>query len=180
MKNKLALLCFTLINSISFANESISPFAPVQFEKGYICGLEVGHNIRELIYDGADVKVERYMVEGIFYLRYHFNIEHCGIVSVELDNDDVAFRLSTTLTEYTTKDGANVGMTLRQLKEIYPEAELMVQIGDHEILQTYSFSIDGLGVFTIDASSIMNKCGDEYPNCEEYMHDLKSVNFFTY
>ena len=157
------------------------PLSPIQLDKGNICGIEVGYNIRELLYDGAKVTVERVMGEGDFYLKYNFNIDTCGIVSAVTDDNGDVYRVRIGPNKYETADGARVGMTLRKLKVIYPKAVLVFQFdGMDNVGSHYSFSIEKLGAFSIDASSIIKKCGDKFPNCEEYMMDLKSHNFFTY
>lgn len=180
MKIKLAILCL-LINTLSVSSQELDtnlPFAPVQLEKGYICGLEIGLNFRKLLQADIEAKVESFMAEGDYYLRYHLDIFECGTVSVEVDDNDNIIRLSTTLTDYSTKEGAKVGMSLRELKKIYPDAYLVFQIDTIGFF--YSFVIDELGAFTIDASSISEQCGEDHPDCEKYMLDLKSHDFFTF
>ncbi|MBL4602306.1 MAG: hypothetical protein JKY84_06160 [Emcibacteraceae bacterium] len=179
MKFFFLILTMSIFNIKAIAQDNT--LSPIQLEKGDICGIVAGINIREILYEGSKVTVERIMGEGDFYLKYNFDVENCAIVSAITDDNGDVFRVSIGPSKYVTAGGAHVGMTLRELKIIYPKAILAFQFdGMGSSGGQYSFSIDKLGVFTIDASSIMKKCGDKFPYCEDYMMGLKTVNFFTY
>lgn len=155
-------------------------YAPVQLEKGYICGMEVGHNIRELLYDGADVTVKRTMVEGNYYLTFYINIEQCGKVEIQVDDNDIVDGLSTSLTGYTTKEGARVGMTLKEVKALYPDGQLSARFFT-DATSLYSFYLpEDQGQFDFDGTGIQEKCGKSLADCGPFLDELKSVRFFTY
>jgi len=153
-----------------------------ELSKGKICSLTVGDKIQDLLKVYKNTTVEKFMQEGETYSRYVFKINDCGTVKAILDSEDgtgSVWRLSTKSKKLMTKDGVKTGMTLNDLRSLYPEAELVFQ-WDGESL-AYSFVLpDDEGVFEFDPSEIMDKCGDEHPNCEKNMKHLKSVRFFTY
>ena len=76
MKIILSLLGMTILNAVVMAQDD--PLSPVQLEKGYICGIEAGYNIREFLYEGSHVTVERLMGEEEYFLKYN-NYSYCFI-----------------------------------------------------------------------------------------------------
>lgn len=167
----IALLSQLLFSSLAFADG---------LSKGRIGPLKAGVHIFKLARFDMDASVKRKMFEEDFFLEYSFDLENIGVVEVLLNEDDVTvYRLATASKKVTTKSGAHVGLTLKALRDIYPNASLSVAWEGEEGF--YSFILPEYeGVFVLDANSILDKCGESYPDCENYMKDLPSVKFFTF
>lgn len=159
------------------AQEAVQPWA--MLKKGNICDITTGTDIRELIYEGAMVTVERDMWEEVYILKYTFDIMECGKVAAYTNPSGIVFTVSTIDSDLRTKEGAYVGMTVNELLEIYPKGRLIRHDMPYLMEEFgYHFFIEGLGSFIIHAEAILEKCNyDRFGKCMEMAKDLKSVKF---
>ncbi|MEZ5759185.1 MAG: hypothetical protein R3D86_13275 [Emcibacteraceae bacterium] len=179
LKHSLYSLIFLFGFFPAFAEES--PFAPVQLESGYICGIQAGENIKDQLFDGAEATVERVMGEESYSLKYIFHIQDCGDVSATTNDAGFISRISIGQGKFTTQEGARVGDPFSRLKELYPAGKLFLPEAYYEGPDYgYYYKIDQLGFFEFDATAIMEKCGYSMDKCLAFLDDLKSIKFVTY
>ncbi|MCF6193723.1 MAG: hypothetical protein L3J46_05250 [Kangiellaceae bacterium] len=148
--------------------------------KGKIGPLKTGLHIFKLAKYDTNALVKRKQFEEDFFLEYSFRLEKLGIVYALLGEDDLTvYKLSTKSENLTTAEGAHVGMSLNHLKKIYPQGKLVTAWDSIENL--YGFILpEQKGVFVFNVDSIMNQCAKEYPKCENYMGEIKSIEYFTF
>ncbi|HPF47919.1 MAG: hypothetical protein KDF58_00440 [Alphaproteobacteria bacterium] len=179
MKNIMIYIIFLFEFFPAFSEES--PLAPVQLEKGYICGIQAGENIKDQLYDGAEVTVERAMGEESYSLKYIFHIQDCGDVSATTNDAGFISRISIGQGKFMTQEGARVGDPFSRLKKLYPEGKLFLPEAYYEGPEYgYYYKIDQLGFFEFDATAIMEKCGYSMDMCLAFLDGLKSSKFVTY
>lgn len=170
MKILISLLALIIVNPLRAADLERSVIGPLKTEK----------HIFEFADLDKNAKVSTFVSEGMLYLRYDFNIDG-NIIHADTPEDDLTiFRISTTSKNYKTSKNAHVGMTLNELRTIYPDYELIWQLeGNPEA--KYSFVLpNDEGVFEFSVLPIEDKCGDKINQCQKHMGNLRSISFFTW
>lgn len=176
----LCSLLFTLIiQSSVFAQDK--NYDEVQFYKGRICDVKVGNLIGDLLRDGEKIMAEKYNSYGYTYFIFDVPISNCGLVKVHAGGQWMEIvRVETDYQKYSTTRGASVGMTLGELKVLYPEVEHHYP---NENYQNYSFGFflpEDEGFFSFEAEHLKEKCEQDYDACKSDFDDLRAVSFVTY
>ncbi len=156
------------------------PASAQNLAKGKIGPLEAGVHVFELAHFDTNAKVAQVMQEGEYFLEYTFTLKNLGEVKALLSEDNATvYRLTTHSEKFSTTAGAYVGMTLKELRSIYPAGVL--DVAWESIESSFVFILpESEGVFVFNGSSIKSQCWSNLPKCEEYLSDLKSEEFFTF
>ena len=151
-----------------------------ELSKGKIGPMKVGTHIFSLAHMDTQATVKRRQFEEEYLLEYTFTLHATGTVKALLSDDYLTvYRLTTISKSLKTAGGAHVGMTLNELKKVYPNGALAPSWESNESL--YSFILpDQEGVFVFNAKPILKQCKDKHPDCGSFMGDLRSTEFFTY
>ncbi|MCP5381721.1 MAG: hypothetical protein H6912_05070 [Kordiimonadaceae bacterium] len=177
---RILLLCLSLFYwHIAYAQNINTNLA--QFSKGNICDIKVGDVIGDLLNDGEKVEVVKESGEGRSYFIFNVKVLSCGFVKTYVDDHwTKIFRLESDFKKYTTSRGARVGMTLKEIKALYPDGQLSARFFT-DATSLYSFYLpEDQGQFDFDGTGIQEKCGKPFAECGRFLDELKSVRFVTY
>jgi len=173
----ITMLCSLFFYVNVFAQSSDN----IQMSKGQICDVNVGRNIGELLNDGETLKVEKFSGEGEAYFVFHVPILNCGIVKVYAGDQWLKiFQLETDNKSYVTTRGARVGMTLEQLRGLYPEVDITYPKTDFKYFSLGFFLPDDEGYFEFNAEILREKCKIDYDSCKNDFQKLTAKKFVTY
>ena len=112
--------------------------------------------------------------------HYEYVVTVCPGVQIEayvdIGKTDI-YQLSTSSSAYVTAEGAHVGMTVAELKAVYPRGELHYA----EVEGRYAGFATGRGLtFTIDYSGIPDDCFHaNYGKCDRLFLNKRSQSLFT-
>ncbi|MCC3859864.1 hypothetical protein [Pseudemcibacter aquimaris] len=177
----ITMLCSLIFLVFFQINVSAQTSNTVQLSKGQVCDVKVGREINELLHDGERVTVEKYSGEDEAVLVFHVPISNCGIVKVYASGERLKiFQVETDNNKFSTSLGGRVGMTLEELKSLYPKVKLNYpQINS----KNFSFGFylpNEEGHFDFDANHIRVKCEQDYDTCKREFDNLRAVSFVTY
>ena len=151
-----------------------------ELSKGMIGPLRTGVHIFDLAKYDTTASVKRKQFEEDFYLEYSFNLKDIGIINVLLKDDDrTVYKLSTKSSSITTAEGARVGMTLDELKVIYPNGRLTISWDSIDALHGFVLP-EHNGVFVFNGSKMVESCEKNVSDCETFLGSISSIEYFTY
>ncbi|OYW78463.1 MAG: hypothetical protein B7Z26_09730 [Asticcacaulis sp. 32-58-5] len=138
-------------------------------------GIELGSRIKSLT-PRFKLKTEQYASDGDDYLRYEIDVCPGVIVIAETALDShVIDRIETTSNYFVTAKGAKVGMTVAELRKLYPRGK--TYIGAEEGWYA-SFSTNEGVYFELHTASIPRDCFESNRNCERVINDVKAIRAY--
>lgn len=174
---KITVILFCIISILGMTSSNSESTG---LSKGTVGPMVVGQHVFKFASIDMNATVKRKLSEEEFYLEYTFKLREGVSIKALLSDDDVTIeKLSTNSDSFSTSRNAKVGMTLSELKFLYPNGSFdrhWDSMGSY-----FSFILPEYeGVFEIDASNVVGDCGHDMNKCETLMKDLKSVRFFTF
>jgi hypothetical protein len=152
--------------SDQITENAIGPIV-LNYDKAKIKGLDYSY----------EVVNEEY--EGIEYETYKIEIQPNVEVIASFDASNKVSKLETFSPFFRTSDGARIGMSLDQLREIYPGGRIYKGVSDAGL----QFNFTGKfahHVFMFDANKIGADCILNEKDCPADFGALNSVGFYMY
>jgi hypothetical protein len=180
MKTLTTLLSILIIaSSSSYAQDK--EYDVVQFYKGKICDIKVGTSIGDILLDGEILEVEKHSGEGNAYFIFNINVLNCGVVRAYVGDQWMRiFSLETSFPKYSTVRGAKVGMTLGEIRKLYPNVSIRYPETDFKFFSVSLYLPEEEGDFTFNAESLREECKKNYEECKKDFDDLNADIFETY
>ncbi len=123
----------------------------------------------------SSLDIDRTMVTDDCCDHPHYVVTVCPGLDIDADADErdrTLVSLSTASSGFTTRKGAHVGMTVRELKALYPNGNLTY--GKGEGLYATFVIASGL-YFSLDQDGIPDKCYENDAKCDALFLDRRAV-----
>lgn len=141
-----------------------------------IGGIRLGMTKSEILESG--LPVTELVVEhlAIPYSEYRITICEGAEVVAHFNKDDYIDFIRTSSAYFKTAKGAHVGMTLKELRELYPEGEVSRGAGDSGLYVDFSTGHGNQG-FAFDTDELDYGCVVNDIGCEIPLEELRSIRF---
>ncbi|WAC48336.1 hypothetical protein OVA03_16855 [Asticcacaulis sp. SL142] len=140
-----------------------------------IGSIELGSSIKSLT-PRFKLKTEQYASDGDDYLRHEIDVcpDVIVIAATALDSPAID-RIETISNYFVTAKGAKVGMTVAELRRLYPRGETYTgaEEGWHA-----SFSTNDGVYFELHKASIPRDCFETNRNCETVINGVKAIRAY--
>ena len=123
---------------------------------------------------GAPIERGTVNLEGDDYERYRITLAPERIVEVTFW-DGQSTDISTTSADFTTQEGAHVGMTLAELRRLYPNGQFHIGAEEGSYM---SFAISPGYGFSFDTDGIADSCFRWHQPCPTDLEARRATEFF--